>query len=98
MGPKEDVAEGEADTADGGLGGVTVTLDPEEHQAYAWVTGKEIRDGNYAIMTAEQKDLMLEAFTLRKADEDSVSAHVEGATSEVAIDHGSSKESLNVKR
>ncbi len=94
MGPKEDVAEGEADRADGC--GVTVTLDPEEHQAYAWVSEKEIRDGNYAIMTAEQKDLMLEAFTLRKADEDSASAHIEGATS-VAREDGTSKERLNVR-
>lgn len=47
---------------------VTVTLDPEEHQAYAWVTEKEIEEGKYAIVTAEQKGLMLEAFRSRKTD------------------------------
>lgn len=49
----------------GGMNEVSVTLDPEEHQAYAWVTEEEIKEGKYAIVTAEQKILMLEAFTSR---------------------------------
>ena len=53
---------------DGTVDEVTVTLDPEEHQAYAWVTEKEIEEGKYAIVTAEQKGLMLEAFRSRKTD------------------------------
>lgn len=47
---------------------VSVTLDPAEHQAYSWVTGKELREANYAFVAAEQKRLMQEAFALRKAD------------------------------
>ena len=49
----------------GGVDEVSVTLDPEEHQAFAWVTEEDIRKGKYAIVTAEQKNLMLEAFTSR---------------------------------
>ncbi|CAF9936715.1 hypothetical protein IMSHALPRED_010872 [Imshaugia aleurites] len=64
---------------EGELDGVSITLDPEEHQAYAWVTEEEINEGKYAIVTAEQKDLMLEAFTLRKADE--AKAMLDGAIS-----------------
>ena len=58
------------DAVDGGgeIEGVNVTLDPAEHQAYAWVTEKEIREDKYALIDKEQKELMLEAFTLRKAD------------------------------
>lgn len=73
-GAKVDVGEDDLERVNGsgedGRGGeVTVTLDPEEHQAYAWVTEKEIKDGKYSFMTTEQKDLMLESFTLRKTDE-----------------------------
>lgn len=60
---------------DAGLNGLSVTLDPEEHQAYAWVTEKQIKEGEYALATEEQKDLMLKAFTLRKADEDTQRQH-----------------------
>ena len=35
---------------------------------YAWVTEKEIGEDRYAIIFAEDKDPMLDAFALRKAD------------------------------
>lgn len=80
---KEDTGHNGKDRVDGfdgvdgvgkseGVNEVSVTLDPEEHQAYAWVTEQDIEEGKYAIVTGEQKSLMLEAFTLRKADEDKV--------------------------
>ena len=51
-----------------GMNGVRVTLNLAEHQAYAWVSEEEIREDKYAIITAKAKDLMLEAFALKKAD------------------------------
>lgn len=74
----------------GGVQEVSVTLDPAEHQAYAWVTEKEIREGKYALIAAEQENLMLEAFALRKADEDNAKAMLAGATGAVSIKEGSS--------
>lgn len=85
-GAKDDVGKDEVDRVDkidgvgedGGLDGVSVTLDPEEHQAYAWVTEKEIKAATYAFVTAEQTGLMLEAFRLRKADEDNAKSTLDG--------------------
>lgn len=51
---------------DGAVHESSVTLNPEEHQAYAWVTENEIEQGIYSFVTIEQKDVMLEAFRLRK--------------------------------
>ena len=62
---------------------VSVTLDPAEHQAYTWVTEKELREGNFVFIAVEQKDLMLEAFALRKADKDNVKAMLAGAINAV---------------
>lgn len=49
-----------------------VTLDPEEHQKYAWVTEAEIQQctttsGPYPTMTEEQRQVMLQAFALHNA-------------------------------
>lgn len=74
----------------GGMNEVSVTLDPAEHQAYKWVTEKEFREGNYAFIAAEQKSLMLEAFALRKADEDKSKDMLAGATSAVSMEQGAS--------
>ena len=49
---------------------VRITLDPEEHQQYAWVTEEDVRrtpeEGGYEIMTEEQREVMLQAFGMRK--------------------------------
>ena len=45
--------------------GVSVRLDPEEHQAFKWVTEKEVRDAELKIVTEEQREVMLQAFALR---------------------------------
>lgn len=95
VGPKEDVEDGVG--GDGGVDEVSVTLDPEEHQAYAWVTEKEIKEGKYAMVTAEQNDLMLEAFRLRKAHENNISAMLDAATRAVSMKKGSWKECLDRK-
>ena len=71
---KGDVGHSRVDRVDGagepgGTNEVSVTLDPAEHQAYTWVTEQELKEGSYVFVAAEQKDLMLEAFALGKADE-----------------------------
>lgn len=88
---KQDEEHSEVDGVDeaGGVGGqseVSVTLDPAEHQAYTWVTETELRQGNYEFIAAEQKELMLEAFGLRKADETRSKAMLAGATSAVSME------------
>lgn len=67
----------------GGTNEVSVTLDPAEHQAYTWVTERELREGDYAFIAVEQKDLMLEAFALRKADKRNKEVMLEGPTAAV---------------
>lgn len=94
VGPGEDKGKDGANGVDGGMDEVGITLDPEEHQAYAWATEEEIKEGKYAIVTAEQQALMLEAFALRKADEDKMSAMLDGASGAVSAKEGSSKESM----
>ena len=37
--------------------GVSVTLDPAEHQTYAWVTDKEIREVKFAIISVRRRFL-----------------------------------------
>ena len=44
----------------------TITIDPQEHQGYAWATAEEIASGKYMIATPEQRDLMLGAFRARQ--------------------------------
>lgn len=92
--PGEDVGKDEANGLDGGTDEVCITLDPEEHQAYAWATEKEVKEGKYAIVTAEQQSLMLEAFALRKADEDRITTMLDGASGAVSAKEGSSKENM----
>jgi 8-oxo-dGTP pyrophosphatase MutT (NUDIX family) len=41
---------------------LTITIDPEEHQSFAWTTMEELKTEKYAIATPEQQQLMLEAF------------------------------------
>ena len=49
----------------------TVTLDPKEHQAFAWVTASELREKQYSITTSEQFELMLSVFANRGISEES---------------------------
>lgn len=44
---------------------VKITLDPAEHQQYAWATEEDIRSKRYLTTTSEVRDTMLEAFALR---------------------------------
>ena len=83
-----DVADGVGAVED--INGVSVTLDPAEHQAYAWVSEEEIKADKYAITTAKTKDLMLEAFALKKADVEASKARLAAATSAVPAKIGSS--------
>ena len=49
---------------------VAITLDPAEHQRYAWVTEEEVGGrgvGAYPITTEQQRQMMLQAFALHKA-------------------------------
>ena len=46
----------------------TVTIDPQEHQGYAWATADDIASGKYMIATPEQRDLILGAFRARRDD------------------------------
>lgn len=48
-----------------GNDGLSVRLDPEEHQAFKWVTEEEVRDGELKFVTEEQRVVMLQAFVLR---------------------------------
>ena len=73
------------------MSGVSVTLDPTEHQAYAWVTQEEIKEDKYAIITAKAKDSMLEAFALRQADLEQSKAMLAAATNAVPAKMGSSE-------
>ena len=93
-GPGENTGKDGANGVDGGMDEVCITLDAEEHQAYAWATEKEIKEGKYAVVTAEQQSLMLEAFVLRKVDEDKISAMLDGASGAVSAKEGSSKETI----
>lgn len=93
---KPDVGHNGVDAVDGvekieGVNEVSVTLDPAEHQAYAWVTESEIREDKYAIVSSEQKHLMREALTLRQADVEKSKAMLAGATSAVPLKKGSSE-------
>ena len=83
-----------ANGVDGGMDEVCITLDPEEHQAYAWATEKEVKEGKYAVVTAEQQSLMLEAFVLRKAHEDRITTMLDGASGAVSAKEGPSKENM----
>ena len=77
------------DAVEEGVGGVedvnevSVTLDPTEHQAYAWVMEEEIKEDKYAIITAKAKELMLEAFATRKIDAERSEVMLAAATSAV---------------
>lgn len=50
------------------LNEIAITLDPEEHQQFAWATEEEVRrtgPGAYQITTEAQREVMLQAFALR---------------------------------
>ena len=64
-----EVVEMHGRKAEGAVDDVEIRLDPEEHQDYTWVTEQEIREDRYPITTAEQKEVMLEGFGLRKAED-----------------------------
>ena len=63
---------------DGTMDDVEITLDPEEHQDHTWVTEQEIREDRYPIITAEQKEVMLEGFGLRKAEDAKIGSSCHG--------------------
>ena len=44
---------------------VVVTIDPKEHQKYAWATLEDIKTEKYTIATPQQRELMVEAFGAR---------------------------------
>ena len=49
---------------------IAITLNPEEHQRYAWVTEEELTrtgHGAYPITTEDQRQMMLQAFALHNA-------------------------------
>ena len=72
------------------MNGVSVTLDPAEHQAYAWVSEEDIKADVYDITTAKAKDLMLEAFALRRADVEASKTVLAPAASAMPAKIGSS--------
>ena len=57
---------------------VAVTIDPEEHQSYAWATEEQIRDGQYTVATHAQRELMIQAFDLRRAEAEEMEAMAAG--------------------
>jgi len=62
---------------DGGM--VEVRLDPEEHQACAWVSEEDVRGERYQVVSEEQRALMLRAFELHGGGREGVDDGVEGA-------------------
>lgn len=56
---------------------VAITLDPEEHQNYAWVIEEDLRNytvntGPYPLVTEDQRQMLLEAFVLHGAGKTSL--------------------------
>lgn len=54
---------------------VDVKLDPDEHEAFIWASEKEVREGkvgdlNLIFTSQPQRDVLLEAFDIRKRDKD----------------------------
>lgn len=72
---------GDHQHADGdeGMEPVETTLDPEEHQAYAWASEEDVQKNRYPIVTEDQKVLLLEAFALRKIDSERLQSMIDGA-------------------
>ena len=62
-----EVVEMQGRKAEAAVDDVEIRLDPEEHQDYKWVTEQDVREDVYLITTAEQKEVILEGFVLRKA-------------------------------
>ena len=73
-----EVVEMQGRKAEAAVDEVEIRLDPEEHQDYKWVTEQEIREDLYPITTAEQKEVMLEGFGLRKAGDADMSGSCHG--------------------
>jgi len=48
--------------------GLSITLDPGEHQDFAWATEEEIKAGKYPIVTPDQCEVMTQGFALKKAE------------------------------
>ena len=60
--------QGEGNKVNDGLeGNIAVTIDPQEHQGFAWATAEDVTSGRYPMATPAQGDLILES--LRAADE-----------------------------
>ena len=60
---------------------ISITLDPEEHQRYAWVTEEDVRrtgPGAYQITTEAQREMMLQAFALHNARSQQLSPLAQG--------------------
>ena len=58
--------EGKPNPAD-----MTITLDPAEHQAYAWATEDDLQTNKYPITTSEQRALMMETLSIVQREEES---------------------------
>ena len=56
------------------MDGIPVKVDPNEHQEFLWVTKEDIIDENFPLIVDQHKDLILQAFQLRKETEDEVRA------------------------
>ena len=73
-----EVVEMHGRKGDGEMDDVEITLDPEEHQDHTWVTEQEIREDRYPIITTKQKEVMLEGFRLRKAEDAEIGSSCHG--------------------
>lgn len=63
---------------------VEVTLDPEEHQAHAWASRDDILEDRYPLMSADQRALILEAFSMRKAESERLKEAIDGGAKKEA--------------
>ena len=73
-----EVVEMQGRKAEAAVDDVGIRLDPEEHQDYKWVTEQEVREDLYPITTAEQKEVMLEGFGLRKVGDAEIGGSCHG--------------------
>lgn len=64
----EPSGQGEGSKVNDGLeGDIAVTIDPQEHQGFAWATAEDVTSGRHPMATPAQGDLILES--LRAANE-----------------------------
>ncbi|KAI9783516.1 MAG: hypothetical protein M1839_003686 [Geoglossum umbratile] len=61
---------------------IPVVLDPKEHQCYEWATGEDVDEsfedeGKYTFISADQRDIILDGFSLHKADREWLAREIE---------------------